>query len=605
MLNSCFITLTSNNEQPNADECYQRLNKFYFHVSPSQMLYHIKTTLINFLPANIHQICLQSNNNVEGLHVRFLNAGGLLCLLNLLTEQKSTEQCDQLTRKSIYFHVLYLLKRLLLILAIYQLRLTKSTSMDSLEKIISIMPTIALPLINVVGEQQTISSTVEQKIATALIAHRLDYPISKQSLLQYHHIKEMIRLIWCLASPSQQMISFEKNFLTDYSLIDQTFREDHYCRRDMNDEDEQSQLGCREGLELLCIALALVPSSVEHVFQEKFFEYFFIDLILYCPYTIIRHTSSEQFFLLTSRCSKGQSEDLIQYFLEKQFLYLNHSSDNLQRYSSQSTDFFLLLCRLLAYAYLHHIIPPNLDEQLNDEITYLKQVTLPIDDHLLRGHLNIAKELLQFQTSERKRFYGIEQMLIQQMIEQYLFPASTLLNQIRSLRKRRLSKQSMTNNDDDNELDLLKEPPIAICQTPSSTLAAFDLLVVLATNCIENLKLIDQYITDLFYTGDLMICVHCRISCFVLVPDTSLNEWDFAPLIGPRPNRGFVGLKNGGATCYMNSVLQQLFMIRSLRSALLSVNIPLGHGDEETDDDDQRRDTVSFLFFSLETNFPF
>ncbi|CAF5031929.1 unnamed protein product, partial [Rotaria socialis] len=33
------------------------------------------------------------------------------------------------------------------------------------------------------------------------------------------------------------------------------------------------------------------------------------------------------------------------------------------------------------------------------------------------------------------------------------------------------------------------------------------------------------------------------------------------------------------------------FMIRSLRSALLSVKIPSGHGDEETDDDDQRRDT--------------
>lgn len=71
-----------------------------------------------------------------------------------------------------------------------------------------------------------------------------------------------------------------------------------------------------------------------------------------------------------------------------------------------------------------------------------------------------------------------------------------------------------------------------------------------------------------------------------------MNEWDFAPLVGPRPNRGYVGLKNGGATCYMNSVLQQLFMIRPLRSALLSVKIPPAHADDETDDDDQRRDTV-------------
>ena len=34
---------------------------------------------------------------------------------------------------------------------------------------------------------------------------------------------------------------------------------------------------------------------------------------------------------------------------------------------------------------------------------------------------------------------------------------------------------------------------------------------------------------------------------------------------------GFVGLKNGGATCYMNAVLQQLYMIPELRAQLLSL----------------------------------
>jgi hypothetical protein len=230
MLNSCFITLTSNNEQPTADECLNRLNKFYFHVSPSQMLYNIKTTLINFLPASIHQVCLPTNNNVEGLHVRFLNAGGLQCLLNIITDQHYTDQCDILTRKSIYFLVLYLLKRLLLILALYQLRLNKSNSnstlSDSLEQIISIMPTIPLPIMNVAGEQQHVSISVEQKLATALLAHRHDYPISKHCLLQYHHVKEMIRLIWCLASNSRT-IAFDKNLKNDTQAIHETFKQDY------------------------------------------------------------------------------------------------------------------------------------------------------------------------------------------------------------------------------------------------------------------------------------------------------------------------------------------------------------------------------------------
>lgn len=42
------------------------------------------------------------------------------------------------------------------------------------------------------------------------------------------------------------------------------------------------------------------------------------------------------------------------------------------------------------------------------------------------------------------------------------------------------------------------------------------------------------------------------------------------PAIGPRPFQGFVGLKNAGATCYMNSVLQQLYMVESIREGVLA-----------------------------------
>ncbi len=231
-LNSCFTLLSATNEQPTAEECLNRLNNFYFHVTPSQMLYNLKTTLINFLPAQIHQICLQNNNNVEGLHVRFLNAGGLACLLNILSEKQYTDQCDVSTRKSIYFIVLYLLKRLLIILAIYQLRLSNSNNSsplnDSLEQILNITPTIPLPIMNVVGEQQHVSMSVEQKLATTLIAHRADYPIPKNSLLQYNHIRELIRLIWCLASDSKQN-SFEINLKNDFNVIHQTFKQENVC----------------------------------------------------------------------------------------------------------------------------------------------------------------------------------------------------------------------------------------------------------------------------------------------------------------------------------------------------------------------------------------
>ena len=42
-----------------------------------------------------------------------------------------------------------------------------------------------------------------------------------------------------------------------------------------------------------------------------------------------------------------------------------------------------------------------------------------------------------------------------------------------------------------------------------------------------------------------------------------------------------MGLKNAGATCYMNSLLQQLFMIEPIRAGILAVE---GAADDVTED---------------------
>lgn len=49
-------------------------------------------------------------------------------------------------------------------------------------------------------------------------------------------------------------------------------------------------------------------------------------------------------------------------------------------------------------------------------------------------------------------------------------------------------------------------------------------------------------------------------------------EWDYLPPVGPRPPKGFVGLKNAGATCYMNSILQQLYMLENIRVGILAAD---------------------------------
>ena len=50
------------------------------------------------------------------------------------------------------------------------------------------------------------------------------------------------------------------------------------------------------------------------------------------------------------------------------------------------------------------------------------------------------------------------------------------------------------------------------------------------------------------------------------------KEWEHTPLISPKAATRHVGLKNACATCYMNAVLQQLYMLPSVRNAILSVD---------------------------------
>ena len=56
----------------------------------------------------------------------------------------------------------------------------------------------------------------------------------------------------------------------------------------------------------------------------------------------------------------------------------------------------------------------------------------------------------------------------------------------------------------------------------------------------------------------------------IVIDTEPLREWEYLSPVGPRPLKGFSGLKNAGATCYMNSVLQQLFMVPLIRNGILS-----------------------------------
>lgn len=204
-------------QKGNSDDHYSRLKTYYLIPSQTQMLYNLKTTFIKLAPAP----SVPETNDLKGIHLLFLNSGGLVCLLDILTQKKFTEHCDITTKKSIYLIILYILKRFLVILGFYQLKnSTSSIYNESLEQILSLKP------ITTIFNEQNIPIALEKEIALLLLKYAQEYPIPKSSFLQYDHIIELIRLIWCLASNNKQIL-FDANLKKDFTAIHKTFKQDN------------------------------------------------------------------------------------------------------------------------------------------------------------------------------------------------------------------------------------------------------------------------------------------------------------------------------------------------------------------------------------------
>ncbi|XP_062941292.1 probable ubiquitin carboxyl-terminal hydrolase FAF-X isoform X3 [Cynocephalus volans] len=151
---------------------------------------------------------------------------------------------------------------------------------------------------------------------------------------------------------------------------------------------------------------------------------------------------------------------------------------------------------------------------------------------------------------------------IRELIDDFIFPAS------------KVYLQYMRNG------ELPAKQAIPVCSSPVTIIAGFELLVTLAVGCVRNLKHIVDCLTEMYYKGTGITTYE------------ALAEWEYLPPVGPRPPKGFVGLKNAGATCYMNSVIQQLYMIPSIRNSILAIE---GTGSDIDDDmvRDEKQDSES------------
>jgi len=100
------------------------------------------------------------------------------------------------------------------------------------------------------------------------------------------------------------------------------------------------------------------------------------------------------------------------------------------------------------------------------------------------------------------------------------------------------------------------------CKTIGSRQACLNLIKEIATINASGLRLFTDYMRETIYGS--------KVSAAWRTP----QKLNWGIMIGDKHEKsssGFVGLKNPACLCYMNSIMQQLYMIPAFRKAMLEV----------------------------------
>ncbi|XP_052783474.1 probable ubiquitin carboxyl-terminal hydrolase FAF-X isoform X2 [Mya arenaria] len=514
----------------------QQLETMFFNSSPSQVLYNIEVAYSLLMPSQDPMA-----EDAFEFQYNFIKSGGVQLALNMLTKNNFLPNADLPTRRSAYVSVLKMCKLMLTVVGYAKLQVV----VDACSNEPRGPPITSAEHSHAVILQQALHHIPNHstEFTTRNVAIRLGQQLAEQATAvvpDLNTIKAIQKIAWSSGSGSLHLVHASNDDI-------------HKAHEKEVAADQDDLTVSREAMEVLTVCMLLCPSATDVLHKDRAWQQFIKDCLLHCRNKPVRMSASEQFFLMATKCSSTHKP--VVFFIQLLFTVLsNLAKDN----AKQASEYFHLLCRLLNYACSTDVNLPNAEALLNNEIQWLKTVKdqvlssgeSQVEETLLEGHLGITKELLAFQSAEKKYQMGSMQggvNLIKELVEDFVFPASKVVVQCRK-----------------SNGDFPTEQATPVCSAPLTTIAAYDLLVALCTGCVPNLRTLAALLIDMYYNVE-----------------APLIEWEYLPPVGARPNKGFVGLKNAGATCYMNSVLQQLFMIEPIRAGILAVE---GAADDVTED---------------------
>lgn len=514
--------------ESNPDKSYENLRKYLITSSPSKTLYLLEV---------VHSLLMPSVDcrETDSMHFQahFVHCGGLKLLLNILVDKNFMSQADNSLKRSALLSVMKMLK-LLLLSSAYAI-------------IVKVVQDIKLGTVTEERHHsaQQLQSTLEHIILTT--EQRLKN--ASTQLAKQHFEKLLSPLPDISVVKSLQLLGWSAacgdiSLAQNASTIHQYFLK-HGGVRGLDSDDTYL---AKDSLEVLCLCLVISPSILEALQNSQDWRHFVTDVLMLTKNRLIRVSACDQFFYIVTKANSNSA--ILVSFISQLFSAVETVAKD---HAPTSGEFFRLLARLLNHTHLMHVPIQGVNKLLEVELKWLLNVreeTLkthqcPVESPLLDGHLSLIVELLSFRTiSERYRIGGHPEgdQLIKKLVLDFMFPASRLVKEARE-------------NPNKIEYGTFTTP---ICNSTDTTLSAFKLINALCMGCVENIKTLQGLLNDLFYSDH----------------ELPIVEWEHLPHIGPRPLRGFVGLKNAGATCYMNSVLQQLYMIPPVRKGILDVEEP-------------------------------
>jgi len=518
----------------------------------SHTLYQLEVCLSMVLPAGTQH--LQGGDKSLELQLWLVKGGAVPMLLEMMTSDKFMAGADIVTRKAAYLTLLRLAKFLLgvvghslLYMVVEAQQPTSTTKVSDQTHNHAVMLQQALqagvPCPGEVAVRQ-ISSRLGQTLLEAGTRHLPDMAT----------VRALIRLAWASSAGDLDLTAPEQ------------LREVH-ARGGTTTDADYARLA-RESLEVLTLAIALCPSALESLSKDKTWHGFLVDLVLLSSERAVRISAAEQFLLICTRATSDTGH--VKLMVNLLFVVVHSLAKD---WAEQSAEYFLLLTRLLSYLSTSGVVLNNCSALLTKQIETLASVresvmktgSTGVNNTTLEGHLAITRELVLFLTTDKKLEIGcskgdVSGGLIRELVEDWIFPASKLW--VTYSTSGQIPRNCTTT---------------AVCQTPQVTSAAFDLLVALCTGCPGNLAQVVAMLGEMFYTRDNEVVV----------------EWEYLPPVGPRPSQGFVGLKNAGATCYMNSVLQQLYMLEGIKTGVLKCDAACTDLNEDFSGEERLEDEVS------------